>query len=340
VRYYYSDIDAEAQAAAAAVAQRLSAARPDLLPPSAITDMFNPPQDVYQVTASALLDLHPLNTSSHWFIAGGFECQDLSSAGSCRGLKGEHSKSYWALLRILGEMQQSIPQQLAWLVENTAFQYNFRSGEVATDHFRTVCKALGKPLVLDAAQVGSRARRLRNYWGNLAPLEALLEQKKAYTRPPNILAQDIMGPGRQCSTVTVADCNPYYVANVVGSARYTLPTLMAAQQSWAFHPHKSGAVWDTTQQRWSQPCPEEREMALGYPPGVTAAADLSPSARHKLTGRCIDHNAARWILLNSRAITKLCPVGYAPGNVPVPATSYTAAVGSEYSRADTAPSWR
>jgi hypothetical protein len=46
-------------------------------------------------------------------------------------------------------------------------QHNCRHPQVRADYL-TVCEGLGKKIILDAAQFGARAHRVRNYWTNLA----------------------------------------------------------------------------------------------------------------------------------------------------------------------------
>jgi hypothetical protein len=58
----------------------------------------------------------------------------------------------------------------------------------------------------------------------------------------------------------------------------------------------------THQDVWTEPDPEERERALGYAPGTTAAPGVTASQRHIVTGRCMDATALESLLALSIAL--------------------------------------
>ena len=45
-----------------------------------------------------------------------------------------------------------------------------------------------------------------------------------------------------------------------------------------------------------EPCPEIKELAMGYKKGATATEGLVTSLRHKLLGACMDHNISTWLI--------------------------------------------
>jgi hypothetical protein len=103
-----------------------------------------------------------------WLVVGGWECQDLSPAGPCEGLEGARSSTLAPLMQILAALQRCQARlPVAYLVENTAMQFNFRSEHIRTEQFRIICEALGQPVCIDATRFDSYAHRLRNYWTNL-----------------------------------------------------------------------------------------------------------------------------------------------------------------------------
>ena len=67
----------------------------------------------------------------------------------------------------------------------------------------------------------------------------------------------------------------------------------------SFHADRPGAIYDTTPTAtgvigFTEPTPEERELALGYPKGSTAAPSVTTAQRHTITGnsmdqRCLSH---------------------------------------------------
>ncbi len=79
---------------------------------------------------------------------------------------------------------QSISPTLSYVIENTPFQLDQR--EKIQKHYTLVKHDLGKPLLLNAAQWGSYAHWLRNWWTNLAPLSILQLTLKYTIRDPNL----------------------------------------------------------------------------------------------------------------------------------------------------------
>jgi hypothetical protein len=146
-------------------------------------------------------------------------------------------------------------------------------------------------VTLDAAQVGSFAHRLRNFWTNLAVPGQLAQVLAIVERPAGRLAKEVLGQGRVLQRAKHSDKPPQYVCNQAGQELAALPTLVAYPKSYAFKAWGPGAVWDQGQEAWSEPTPDEREVALGYKPGDTAAPGVSEAQRHAITGRCMDARA-------------------------------------------------
>ena len=175
-------------------------------------------------------------------------------------------------------------------MENTAMDVPWQQSQVVREDFRRLQEMLGPPLQLDAAQFGSRAHRLRCYWTNLAPQQQMEQALGMAVRPVGRLVQDILGPGRRCRQVQRTDSLPFYVCNVAGQPMQALPTLMATVGSYAFVGKGQGVIWDGNMQRWTEPTVEEREVALGYAMGSTAAPGVTQKLRHQVLGRCMDSN--------------------------------------------------
>ena len=92
--------------------------------------------------------------------------------GSGAGLQGRRSNSFFPLFNILGILQDMRnPLPPAYLLENTAMQVGKHKDILASD-FQFFFPAIGCPILLDAAQLGAGAHRLRNYWTNLADTAA------------------------------------------------------------------------------------------------------------------------------------------------------------------------
>jgi hypothetical protein len=163
---------------------------------------------------------------------------------------------------------------------------------------------IGQPALVDAAQFGSLAHRLRNYWSNLCSPKQLMGALQQVVRPEGRTAQLALQPNMAARTVYRADQPPFYVCNSAAQPRAAWPTLMAKHGSYAFRPQQPGSVWDTSNPAapfWDEPRAIEREVALGYLPGSTAAEGLSDRDRCALLGQCIDANALLGIWAISQA---------------------------------------
>lgn len=295
-RYIYVDHDSMCQAIAHFRISQLMALYPHLLPAAAVADAFTLlPQDVWQITTSQLQQLSAF-LPQQWLVVGGWACEDLSPAGPCLGLNGSRSNTFFPMLQIIGVLQQ-LQQELppAYIIENTSFQHNWKSPEVSQLHFQAVCEAIGEPVCIDAAQFNSLAHRLRNYWTNLCSFKQLEGAVAEVVRSPNLCVQAVLQSGRAANHVLQDDRPPYYVCNVRGGPLSAWPTLVAYPQSYAFRPGKQGAVWDANMNAWSEPNADERESAMGYDQGTTAAPNVAETQRRAVLGRCMDMNVMQSI---------------------------------------------
>jgi hypothetical protein len=185
---------------------------PHLLTPSAWEKAFTTmPMDVRAIT-SADVEKAVL-PGEQWLVVAGWECQDLSPAGVGKGLRGNKSSTYYQLLQLLNNLQGAGRQKgnpaLAYVLENTAFQYHW-SQDVAERDFAAVCEVLGTPLEVDAARFGSRAHRLRNFWTNLGDTAKVAAAVTCAERPPGLTVQQILEPGRTPMPVAYSSRPPWY----------------------------------------------------------------------------------------------------------------------------------
>ncbi len=300
-QYFYCDISKAASTCAAHRLQQMSNAYPALLPETACKHAFALPQNVREWNESVVLDFLKRVGSKPILLVAGWECQDLSSAGNLTGLQGKHSNTFYDLVRILRLLQQHSKGPVAHVLENTAFQFNFNSEQISKDHFAEVCTHIGHPVVLDAARFGSHAHRLRNFWTNLAPQPDI--QKVAYQieRKPSTV-NSILDPGRITQLAPKDDQTPFYKCNRRGQPLQALPTLMAATRSYSFRDGKSGQILDKASGNLIEPNVSERERALGYATGTTAAPGLTQLQRHQITGRCMDANTLHYLFAISKEL--------------------------------------
>ena len=193
------------------------------------------PMDVRVVDSKALVSAGAQD-GTQWLVVAGWECQDLSPAGSCKGLDGARSSTFFDTVRIVGALQQlQADRSPRYLLENTALQHNFRSPAVRERDFARICRAVGTPLLVDTAQFGSYAHRSRNYWTNLADTEQVsLVVRTRVKRAPGRSVDQVLDPGHTVQVVTRPDPRTHYPCNEVGKPRRVLPTLVAYPNSRAF----------------------------------------------------------------------------------------------------------
>jgi site-specific DNA-cytosine methylase len=133
----------------------------------------------------------------------GWECQDLSNAGSGNGLQGGHSSTFFPLMDLCASLQLLQPRlSPAFIFENTSIQTH-RDRTIAVDDFNLICSVIGQPLLLDAVRFGSGAHRLRKFWTNLAnPYQV---QTVADTITRKLTAMMYLDPDRTPVPVRVPD---------------------------------------------------------------------------------------------------------------------------------------
>jgi hypothetical protein len=265
----------------------------------ALAEMFTAlPQDVRRVDEAALLAAGGCDGA--WLVVAGWECQDLSPAGSGRGLQGVRSRTFYDVVRIVGTLQKLLgSDRLAYIIENTAVQHNFSNRAMVARDWPVIVEALGEPVLLDAVQVGSAAHRLRNYWTNCAcaqQLAAVLARVKPPANGLRLQGDVVLDADRLVSAVARSDSYPQFPVNAQGQPRVAWPTLVAYPQSRAFLPGQPGALLVASTQQYTEPSPDERERALGYSTGATAAPGVTLMQRHAITGRCMDAFAMQSLL--------------------------------------------
>lgn len=298
-RYLYCDKSTSCQRVAQHRVAELAGRYPAVFSLDTARDMFTVPQDVRRLDAAALVATGARD-GSQWVMVAGWECQDLSMAGTAKGMQGPRSNTFFDMVNTPGALQQlQTDRPPAYLLENTYM--NHSKGSVRDVDYPLICRTIGSPIVLDAAQCGSRAHRMRCYWTNLADANLLQHVfQHAVRRASDLYIDDILDPGRVAAPVVKNDTAPRYVCNK-GSPdqpgrRQALPTFVTAVNSRGFRPGTAGSVYvaGSNPPRLAsppEPNPDEHERALGYSTGATAAPGITPIQRHQITGGCMDANA-------------------------------------------------
>jgi site-specific DNA-cytosine methylase len=123
------------------------------------------PSDIQLIQKKHMELLSPVD-----LIISGWECQGFSVVGFGKGLSDTRSGLFMDMVRLI-TWAQSIYHTFGYVIENTPFQLDQR--EKVQEHYTLVRHYLGEPLLLDVAQCGSYAHRLRDWWTNLAPLSIM-----------------------------------------------------------------------------------------------------------------------------------------------------------------------
>ena len=65
-------------------------------------------------------------------------------------------------------------------------------------------------------------------------------------------------------------------------------------------------IWDQRLAAWTEPTAEERERAMGFSTGATAAPGVSARVRHQVLGRCMDCTTVTVLVAVSQAVAAFC----------------------------------
>jgi hypothetical protein len=324
-QYYYLDTNSTSRCIAAHRIQQLMALYPRLLPAGAVQNAFALPRDIRQLTTRDLIAAGASAPKHPWLVVAGWPCQDLSLAGAGAGLQGERSGLLQDLVRVIGALQQLQPEMPpGYIIENVAMQFHSNPAIAQQDYAR-ICSMIGQPTVLDAAQFGSLAHRVRNFWSNLCTPAQLCAAAAQVERPANRTVSIALGPGRYPQQVKSADRPPRYCCNKPGEPMTAWPTFMAHPSSYAFRPGQPGSV-TTSIGEHDQPSAAEREFALGYANGSTASPGVTELQRRTALGECMDSHCMQCLFAITRAwwraeCPQQCSNACMPQHDKTPATS-------------------
>jgi hypothetical protein len=249
------------------------------------------PQDITEISDEHLAQEGILNVGHQWLVTAGWPCQDYSSAG--QGSLGQRAALLQDVVRIIRILQNRHHHKPpAYLLENVAMQHNFRHSHIKVPEYEKLVNMLGTPLTFDAAQAGSYAHRLRNYWTNMVHPQRLQPVLDQLEIPHEHILNELLDPGRHTKVVRE---NERTISgrryNVPGKPRVVLPTLMSFPKSRAFRVGRPGCIFDVELNEFDEPSANEREVIMGFEPGSTAAPDITEQQRKSLLGQAIDLNA-------------------------------------------------
>lgn len=288
-RYIHVDIGVVPNRAAQHHLQRLLALYPEQLPPSAIHGCFGQlPRDVTLISDEDLRRLGHID-----LLIAGWPCQGHSRAGAGRGLDDPRSSLFADLMRLTQWWFTHQATPPGYIFENVPPLGDTRTKVLEAGQY--IHQLLGSPTFVDAAALGSYAHRPRWIWTNLALSHVLTAALSRVKQPTGRKVDDILDDHRVALGVSKDDESPLALVNKMGAPRAALPTFVTYPGSFAFRARGPGMVWDANSQTHEEPTADERERAMGFLTGTTAAHDLTEGQRRFLLGQAIDLNTLVWV---------------------------------------------
>ena len=295
--YTYVDRDPTSRRIARATLAALQQQYPEQLPNSAIRSFDKRlPQDISQCSVTFLEGLLSFNGPVD-LLAGSWECQSVSRAGRQRGAMDPRFKFFYDLVRIVNFFQREQASPMIYILENT---YPGARVTPAVKKAGDLVQAfIGAPVIIDAADLGAAAHRVRLFWTNMMQPELLQAALPKLLTPSPPLSSILKGhhiptmPGH-------SDLLPFAPHNLQGGARLCMPTVVSYLKSRAFRPKENGnpgegEVFNTLDNIWEEPDAAEKELLLGYIAGDTAAPGVSEAERAIRLGRALEGNTMRWL---------------------------------------------
>ena len=230
-------------------------------------------------------------------IGGSWECQSVSRAGHKLGALDPRFAYFYDMVRILNFFQREQTSPFIYILENTY------PGEDCTP---AVAKAgelvqafLGAPVLVDGANLGAAAHRVRLFWTNMLPA-ATLQAALPTLLPPSPPLDSILRPYHIPTKPGHSNRPPFATHNQVGWERICMPTVVSYLRSNAFRAKDNGApgegeVYNIHTNPWEEPDTTEKEQLLGFLPGDTFAPGVSEEQRSIRIGRALDANTMRWM---------------------------------------------
>ena len=132
------------------------------------------PQNISQYSTTfmeLLLERHgPVD-----LLGGSWECQSVSRVGKQRGTKDPRFRFFYDLIRIVNFIQRDQASPMIYLLENTYPRE--RCSKAVRKASELVQAFIGAPVLINAADLGAAAHRVRLFWSNMlqpAVLQATL----------------------------------------------------------------------------------------------------------------------------------------------------------------------
>ena len=158
---------------------------------------------------------------------------------------------------------------------------------------------IGALVVIDAADLGATAHKVRLFWSNMMQ-PALLQAAVPKLLTPSPPLCSILKAHHIPTRPGHNDRFPYATQNQQGGARLCMPTVISYLGSRAFKPKQNGnpgegQVFNKESNLWEEPDAEEKELLMGYTDGDTVAEGVSEADRAIRLGRAPEGNTMRWL---------------------------------------------
>jgi hypothetical protein len=215
---------------------------------------------------------------------------------------------------VLQGLHKAWGQPLGYLIEHVAAGHDKRP-KVRQD-FEVARGLLGPEVIVDAAQLASWAHRLRPWWTKLEGVSLLRAALGHQRRPPGLFVHQVLGRGRHAKRPQGTGVAPWAKVEIPGEERRALNTFVSYSGSYAFSRNGGGVLRCEHQDgsvTFEEPTAKERELAMGFPRGLTAAPGVSEATRRELLGQTMDLNTLMWLLaacqIGGRSRVPLSPGG-------------------------------
>ena len=165
------------------------------------------------------------------------------------------------MVAIINFFQREQTSPLIYILENT---YPGERYSKAVQNAQNLVQGfLGAPILLDAANMGSVAHRVRLYWQNFMTPE-LLQSAMPKMMVPTPTLRWIMGPHHVPTKPGHTDVRPFAPWNIIGQPRICMPTVVSYIRSNAYRPKSDGEpgegeVFNLAQEEWEEPDCRENE---------------------------------------------------------------------------------
>ena len=162
----------------------------------------------------------------------------MSRAGRQMGAMDPRFTFFYDLVRIINFFQRERTSPMVYILENT------NPGEHCTPAVNKagdlVQAFLGAPILIDGANMGAAAHRVRLFWTNMMPA-AVLQAALPKLLPPIPSLDTLLHPYHVPTKPRQTDRLPFAPQNQVGWERVCMPTVVSYLRSNAFCEKENGA---------------------------------------------------------------------------------------------------